>query len=460
MMVRHLVIPVYLFLCLLLGGASLAGYAANLLLQLMAIPLIALSLLTVRRTPMSQAARRLLVLAGLMVLLAIVQLVPLPPAVWTSLPGREGVAEGYRLLGQPLPWLPITMDPQGALAAFLWLLPALAVLLGIVRLGWFKTSWIAYAIIAAALAGLVVGTLQVASAQSSWYFYRVTNFGSAVGFFANANHMATLLVCSIPFAAALLLAPRPSSRRSSRHSLQRRSGRYLAAAGVGLILIVGLVLNRSLAGIGLAVPAVGLSAMMLLRRSRMMWRISAIGVGLVTLGALALIFLAPIGNNLTSAEASSSSESRRTSFAVTAQAAGDYLPLGSGLATFPEIYRSYEDPDTVEGPWMNHAHNDLLELALEFGIPGLLLIALFLFWWLSRSVAIWRDPEHGDRYAHAATIAAAAILLHSLVDYPLRTAGISALLAACLALMVSPRERQKRSKHAEPAGAAKHLSAD
>lgn len=456
MIARHLAVPVYLFLCLLLGGASLGGYAANLLLQLMAIPLIAGALVTVRRTPMSQAARRLLVLAGLMILLVLLQLVPLPPAVWTSLPGRAEVAEGYRLLGQPLPWLPITMDPEGALAAFLWLLPALAVLLGIVRLGWFRAPWIAYAVIGAAVAGLMVGTLQVASAQSPWYFYRVTNFGSAVGFFANANHMATLLVCCIPFAAALLLG----RRKSSRHSLQRRSGRYLAAAAVGLVLIVGLVLNRSLAGIGLAVPAVGLSAMMLLDRKSRAWRLTGLGVGLVTLAGLAIIFLAPIGNNLTSIEASSSSESRQTSFAVTARAAGDHLPLGSGLATFPEIYRSYEDPDTVEGPWMNHAHSDLLELVLEFGLPGLLLIALFMVWWMSRTVAIWRQTDQPDRFARAATIAAAAIILHSLVDYPLRTAGISAVFAACLALMVEPRERQKRSRHAEPADAARHLTAD
>ena len=37
--------------------------------------------------------------------------------------------------------------------------------------------------------------------------------------------------------------------------------------------------------------------------------------------------------------------------------------------------------------------------------------------------------------SRAAVIASAAILAHSLVDYPLRTAAISALFAMCLAFL-------------------------
>ena len=93
---------------------------------------------------------------------------------------------------------------------------------------------------------------------------------------------------------------------------------------------------------------------------------------------------------------------------------------------------------------------------LETGVPGLILVALFLFWWGRRLVAIWRSPNV-DHFARAATIASAAILAHSLVDYPLRTSAISAVFAMCLALMVQPR----RGAIVEPAQGeqkARHLS--
>ena len=49
---RLAAVPVYLVLCLLLGGASAAGFWANLFLQLTGLGLILWSLVAVRRTPM------------------------------------------------------------------------------------------------------------------------------------------------------------------------------------------------------------------------------------------------------------------------------------------------------------------------------------------------------------------------------------------------------------------------
>lgn len=44
-----------------------------------------------------------------------------------------------------------------------------------------------------------------------------------------------------------------------------------------------------------------------------------------------------------------------------------------------------------------------------------------------------------DQFAQAMIIATAAILLHSVVDYPLRTAALSAVFAACIGLMSGVR---------------------
>jgi O-antigen ligase len=155
----------------------------------------------------------------------------------------------------------------------------------------------------------------------------------------------------------------------------------------------------------------------------------------VTLG----IYLSPLHDQLTGSNATSVSE-RQTMWANTAPAAVDFMPVGSGIGSFPALYASFENPSEVTTTYTSHAHNDYLEIALETGLPGVLLVIAFLFWWGSRALSIWRSPQI-DVYAAAGTVASAALLLHSFVDYPLRTAGLSAVLAACLALMAHSRDR-------------------
>lgn len=449
------IVPIFLFFCLILGGASAAGYWSNMALQLMAIPIIAWSLLIRRSTPMSSSSRTLIWLLALMLLLIAVQLVPLPPAIWTALPGRDGVAGGFAMLGLPLPWLPISLSSDATLASALWLLPAIAVLLGIVRLGGFKPNWLAWAIAIVTLLSVALGALQIVGGEGSrWYFYKITNYGVTTGFFSNANHMATLLVSTVPFLAALYL-----NAKSRGRSLQRMSGLIVILVGAMTVVFVGLAANRSLAGLGLALPVLAASLLMVLSRKRALPRWPIALVALLAVGSVAIAFSAPFGNNLTSAEAQASDESRYTSFTKTLEASKDYLPVGSGIGTFQAIYRTHEDPAAVTRFYMNHAHSDLIELILETGVPGVLLILLFLYWWSRRTLSIWR-AEEPDYFARAATIASAAIIAHSLVDYPLRTAGISAMFAMCCALMAEPRARAQHRKSEPSAAQARHLSAD
>jgi hypothetical protein len=253
---RLAVTPAYLLLCLLLGGASAAGIWANLGLQLLGLALIVYALVVTRRTPMSVAGRQIIAISAIALLLLGLQLVPLPPSVWTALPGREPIVRGLEMLGQPLPWLPASLSPLDTRAGLFWTIPALAVLLGIVKLGGYKASTLGWVLVAVTVASVAIGALQVAGAD--WYFYEISNFGVGTGFFANANHQATLLVSTIPFLSALYLVG-----RGKRQSAQRSSGMLVILAGVLMVVMVGIALNGSLAGIGLAVPVIGASLLML-----------------------------------------------------------------------------------------------------------------------------------------------------------------------------------------------------
>ena len=431
-MIRHALVPAYLLACLLLGGASAAGIIANLLLQLAALPLIGWSLWSLAQSGVPRATRSPLILLALLVLVAAVQLIPLPPGVWTALPGRGPIVQGYRMLGVALPWLPLTLAPQGALASLLWLLPAIAVLLATLVLGAFRGRWIAGVIVAVTAVSVGVGALQVIGGGSA-YFYTITNYGVGVGFFANGNHNATQLVVCIPFLAALQAALL-RGRRSSRNASAVR----LLVAGAYAVILVGLLINGSLAGIGLGVPVALVTWLVFGRQRPVVKRLAAALTVVATIAVLVTIAVGPFGNNLFGAQVANADTSRQTSFTRTLDAAGDYLPFGSGIGTFQSIYRTKEPLSSITPTYMNHAHSDWIELLLETGLVGLAVAALFLAWWGVRMRAIW-GLEEREPFAQAATIASAAILLHSLVDYPLRTAAISAVFAACVALMAGVR---------------------
>jgi O-antigen ligase len=284
----------------------------------------------------------------------------------------------------------------------------------------------------------MLGALQVVSAgaNSGWYLYPETNVGLGVGFFANANHMADLLVFALPFVAAIAAAAKGGS-------IQRYSALLTILGGIGMILLVGIALNGSLAGYALAVPVLAVSALIVLPPGSR-WRGWLAGfAALSVIASLAGLASSSIGSTKIGQDASGSVQSREQILATTSKSIADFMPLGSGLGSFVKVYRLYESPDAVTNEYVIHAHNDYVELALELGVAGMILLLLFLGWWVSQCLAVWRKGEGGP-WARAASIASGAVLVHSLVDFPLRTAAISACFAMCLALLADRRTPVRR----------------
>ena len=436
---RQLVVPAYLFLCLLLGGSA-QGVWANMILQLAGVAIIAWALIEPAREKLTGPARQLLLLAAAAIAIALLQLLPLPPDLWTGLGGREAIAEGYRILGQPLPALPLSLAPYRTIDTLLAAIPALAVVLGVVRLKAFRAVYAASAIIAGALAGICLSALQLSNADggTSWYLFPVSNFGLGVGFFANANHMATLLLISLPFIAALVPAARGSH-------IQRFSAFVTITAGLALVTLIGIGLNGSLAGYALVLPVLlGSLIIVLGRKGR--WS-GALAVSAALLMALAVGAMATtgIGRDRLGAEARESTGSRLDILAPTLELTSEFLPTGSGLGSFRPVYAMHEDPDRVTSTYVVHAHNDFAEWAMEMGVPGIILMLLFLAWWGRAVIRVWGDAQ-SSAFVRAASIASAAVLAHSLVDFPLRTSAIAACFAFCIALLADRRAPQVASR--------------
>jgi O-antigen ligase len=426
---RSAVAPVYLFVCLIVGGSTQAIWQ-NMILQLLGLLIIAWAAAAPSQEQLSASAKLIFLIAIAAIALVALQQLPLPPRLWEQ---HAKFAEGYRLLGRPRPALPISLTPYESLSSLLCIIPPLAMLCAILRLKAFRPVWLAAALLGGTVAGILLGALQVASIDpdSSWYPYAETNIASSAGFFANANHMASLLVIAVPFVAAIAAAGRS-------RNIPRYSALLMVLMAVMLVLIVGIALNGSLVGFALAVPVLAASALILLRPASRLRTWLALLVALSVIAAVGALVTGAIGSSRNVQDASASVQSREVILQTTGRAIVDHLPLGTGLGSFVKVYRLYERPDSVTSEYVVHAHNDYAELALELGAPGIILMLLFLGWWAIAVWTVWRKGE-GRPFARAASIATAAVLVQSLVDFPLRTAAISACFAMCLALLADRR---------------------
>jgi O-antigen ligase len=432
---RPAIAPAYLFLCLVIGGSA-QGMWGNAFLRLAAIMIVAWALIEQREEPLRRGVRQLLTIFGLALALAIFCLIPLPFAMWTALPGREIIVGGFRLLGIKPVAMPISLAPYDSVETLLALLPPLGMFAATVSFRGHSRGWLAAALIGGTVAGVLLGIMQVSSPDpvtSPWYLYRYSSFGVATGFFANSNHMASLLLVTIPFIVAV-----GATAREQAKDLKLRSAAIAIAGGGLVVVILGLVLNGSLAGYGLGVPVVLASLLMLFGfRARVAAGVLAAS-GLASLIALAMIWNSPVGGKL-GGDAETSVSSRQIIFANSVDLVREFGLTGSGLGTFEKVYPLHEDPAAVDREFVNHAHNDYLELAVETGLPGIVLMLLFLAWWMAALVKMLRSPA-ADQFAVAGAIGSATLLLHSAVDYPLRTAALSSAFAMCLALMLLSRQ--------------------
>src|ERR1700684_2315511 len=87
----------------------------------------------------------------------------------------------------------------------------------------------------------------------------------------------------------------------------------------------------------------------------------------------------------------------RLQFARTpTEAAWASTPFGAGMGTFVPVYAMFEKPqDLFSHAYINHAHDDILELWLETGVFGMALMGAFAAWFVSRAARIWRHGSVG-----------------------------------------------------------------
>jgi len=431
--------------CFLMGGASRLDVTSLIILQPLAA-LCAGSFLVITGTIDWKVIRTpLLLLAALAGVIA-AQLIPLPPSIWAALPGHAPFADSARAAGLVQPWRPISLTPDLTLASLVGLVVPLAALLGFAAIDPHRRHNLLLVLIVAIWISAFFGLAQVSGGPNSpFYLYRITNAGNAVGLFSNRNHQALLLAMGWPLLAVWATVPHGDRRQ--------RAARRWIAVGLALFLLPLLLVTGSRAG--LLLGAIGLTCGGLLWR----WRRAALPVPMSRLERFAiptivavsvLILVATI--MFSRAEAvrrlltlTGSDDTRVEAAPVLFEMAWNFFPIGSGFGSFDPVFRAYEPLQMLRPEYLNHAHNDLLEMAITGGIFGCLIVVLFLAWFAVQTWRAWRgqNASMDAALARAGSIMILLILLSSVVDYPLRTPLLMAIFAVCCGWLGVNREAQQ-----------------
>lgn len=425
---------------IVLGGGGSPAPVTEMILQCLAALIVAVWILVSPvRFPFFQADRSAWILAGLILALPIIQLVPLPPVIWQGLPGRELERASLALVGAQDSWRPLSMAPQRTLASLLVLLPAVAVLLMVASLQRGGRALLIAIIAAMALLGLLAGAAQMAGGSEGPFRFYGPDVGWLLGFQANHNSAADVLLIAMVASTALIRDYSELRKHARTASRLTRPYRLSLATGTCLLFAVGVVLTASRAGIFLLPLALmGVLAIVWpwLRFNRRTLVISglAVTVLLVISGWI-------IANNAVVERVISrfvfGGEFRPELWRDSLFALQQYFPFGAGIGAFVPVFLAAERLEVVGASFPNRAHNDFLEFGVEAGVFGAMVLAAITAILIRLIVKGWKSPPAGSRAQLVFSITTLALIaLHSQVDYPLRSMSLAFIAAACTGLLL------------------------
>ncbi|KQM62005.1 hypothetical protein ASE75_14805 [Sphingomonas sp. Leaf17] len=391
-----------------------------------------------RRPVPGQAKAPWLFLAAALLIVA-VQLVPLPEDVWRLFPGRD-LVDGVPVADPERRW---SLMPSGTLNALVSLVVPFTVLALTTAMTRDERAWLPGMILALAAASMLLGLLQFSGAS---LYSPLINYSpaSVIGNFANRNHFALFL------ALACLVLP----------AWMFREGRPLSwrgPVGLGLLMLFALMIlaSGSRAGMIMGALAIAIAGCLAWRELRRELRRAPRWLALAVTIAVAMLIAGVILASVLSDRAVSiqrivsldvEQDMRSRAFPTIWQMTRDVFPTGIGFGGFDAAFRAREPLDLLKPTYFNQAHNDLVAMVLDAGLPGLLFLLSVAAWWAWASARAWRDA--GRQKTILPRIGSAMLLLiglASVVDYPVRTPLVMAIVAIAAVWLSTRPDHQKGS---------------
>lgn len=430
-----IVLSALLLLIFLTGGTSRYDTPHVMVLRPAAILAAGFALITLSREHW-QSYRPVLALAIAVTGLIVLHLVPLPPGVWQSLPGREIVSDIDALAGFEDQWRPLSLFPEGTRnALYAMSVPVAALLLG-VQLDQRDRVRLLLVVILLCMASGLVGVIQAAG--SDIRFYRVSSENA--GLFANRNHQAAMLAAMFPMIAAMAL----SASAYTRHA---RPVRLVAASG--LVALVPLIMVTG-SRMGLVAGLIGFACLVFMRFSKegsekvfaLTGAMQALAGALIAAGiAAGTVFLAR-DKALDRMAGGTEDEMRLPVWQSMIEFMPQYMPWGSGVGSYVPVYQIHEPPSLLMPQYSNQAHNDWLDIPLTSGLPGVVLAATAIVMFALGAKAALAARGVSGHLRRCGIIVVLVLAFASLSDYPIRTPILAAVIAIAAVWASSPASQK------------------
>lgn len=415
-----------LLVALILGGGGVRHGLTNLVVQIVALGVLLLQP-GIMRGFVGKVPKFLVMLVALTFLLPLLHLVPLPAGIWQSLPGREMALESRELVNAGDDWFPLTLDRARTVTAFLALLGPLAVL-GCFRFGSRSAPRHALALLVAmAFIQFAFGVIQFAAGGDALTLYETNQIGRFYGLFV--SHIASGLMMVVGLCA--LVGHYLIEERTKVATLVYLSG--------GALLVIGVILTNSRSAVALLVlPGLWILAIAakhtwaLPRRARL----GFFAIGFLAVMVIAVVFATNDRLGRTWDRFDSFEDSRPDIWQDTLVGIDRYWPVGSGMGTFDEVFQVEESLEMLVAKKAARAHNEYLEILLEAGIFGAVLVALWVAYLAYATI-------RGLRTVHAPVTVAAAMAgvcfaLQALLYFPLRNMTELCVAGLLVALLTAP----------------------
>jgi hypothetical protein len=436
-----IVLGLFFLLVALTGGSSRADPQSLLLLRPATVLFCAYGLACASAQDLRDVRAPLAVVLAVMAL-ALLQLVPLPAAVWRNLPNRELVAAASSSVGLGTIARPLSLTPAMTWNTFFSLfVPLTGIVLVAVQAPENRNRVIPF-LMAVALLSALFGFLQ-ALGSNGLQLYRITHKGVPTGLFANRNHQSIMLLW-LMLAACWMGSGPLAPKRSAKVGLG-------GAIATVVALFPLLILTGSRAGLLLSVATLFMCGWLLLRApatrellkrgGRRTKILVGGGIGLISVPLLVILVVLALSDRETALsrlfQRDALDDLRWLYLPYIKQMAADYFPWGSGFGSFADAFNGYEPASMLSSHYMNAAHDDPLQLVVEGGLPIIAIVAVALGWVAARLARLWRSDAGAGR-ALAIFIGGSYFLWlsASFVDYPLRT-PIGAMLFAVLTAQLS-----------------------
>jgi O-antigen ligase len=398
-----------------------------------------------------------LLLVVIPLVIPVVQLIPLPPSVWASLPGRENEVAALSLIGEQGSWRPISESPSRTLASLLALVPAVCCFYAVARLDLGERRLVLITIVVMALVSAWLGAVQLAARGKGFNFYPEHSVGWVTGFQANRNATADVLLIGLLALAAVVVPYLSRDRTRLPLGLTRRAF-SIFAGGVAIFLLAATGMTGSRAGVALILVAGAGCAFMYwvsrrpdsgnFSRRTVILLIAVLAIG----GAAAFAALAQNTAISRVTERFSDLGSSRTQVWEDSWfALQQYWPVGFGMGGFEPAMLPAERLEYLNAQIPNRAHNDFLEIGIEAGILGYVLLVAAVLTVITLVLRSWGEPRMRGQIVFGLSVLL-LIALHSVVDYPLRSMAVACLSGVAGGLLVKARvttHRSKKSKRSE-----------